>query len=237
MADADHHPQQKLFGRRKGPKSSARQLFLRENLLPRLALDLTALSAPAKAFGKPVDAVWLEIGFGAGEHLLEHALNNPAVGQIGAEAYQSGTDKLLSKLGDIAGDDLAVPGRLPQNLRLYEGDGRDILERLPGGSLGKFFLMFPDPWPKNRHAARRFVQTALLDELARALKPGGEFRLASDDAGYIAWSLERLTAHPAFVWTAQGPGDWRVHPAGWPRTRYEEKALRGPPCYLSFVRR
>lgn len=224
------HPQQKLFGRRKGPKSSARQVSLRQNLLPSLALDLDALVAdPCGAFAPRVDAVWVEIGFGAGEHLLAQAEAHPRVGLIGAEAYQSGTDKLLSKLGDLT--------TVPPNLRLFEGDGRDILERLPAGSLEKFFLLFPDPWPKNRHAARRFVQTALLDTLARLLPPGGEFRLASDDAPYIAWSLERLIAHPAFAWMAQGPDDWRVHPAGWPVTRYEQKALHGPPAYLSFLRR
>jgi tRNA (guanine-N7-)-methyltransferase len=228
MTEAEHHPQQKLFGRRKGPKSSARQFFLRQNLLPGLSLDLAGLVDPCGCFAPRVQDVWLEIGFGAGEHLLEQAQKTPTVGLIGAEAYQSGTDKLLSKLGDLA--------TLPANLRLYEGDGRDILERLPDAALGKVFLLFPDPWPKTRHAARRFVQTEILDVLARVLKPGGEFRLASDDAKYIAWSLERLCAHPAFAWTASGPDDWRVHPTGWPVTRYEQKALHGPPVYLSFRR-
>lgn len=237
MTDAEAHPQQKLFGRRKGPKSSARQLFLREKLLPHLLLDLAALADPTKAFGTPVDEVWLEIGFGAGEHLLEQAQNNPRTGLIGAEAYQSGTDKLLSKLGDLTDDDIERRGELPQNLRLFEGDGRDIFEALPDGSLSKFFLLFPDPWPKNRHAPRRFVQTETLDVLARLLRPGGEFRLASDDATYVAWSLERAMTHPDFDWAAQGPDDWRVHPTGWPVTRYETKALHGPPAYLSFIRK
>jgi tRNA (guanine-N7-)-methyltransferase len=234
------HPQ-KLYGRRKGPKPSARQILLRERLLPDLALDPKAGRDPKTYFITPIDEVWLEIGFGAGEHLLTQARANPTVGMIGAEAYQSGTDKLLSKLDSEfsspvygGGDRTAVEGGI--NIRLYEGDGRDILRALPDASLGRFFLLFPDPWPKTRHHKRRFVQMALLDELARVLKPGGEVRIASDDAGYVAWSLERLMAHPAFAWTAQGPQDWKTRPAGWPPTRYEKKALHGPPAFLSFVR-
>jgi len=216
-----------LYGRRKGPKPSARQLFLRQSLLPRLALDPGRLKAPRAAFDAPVAEVWLEIGFGSGEHLLELARANPDAGLIGAEAYETGIDKLLSKL-----EEADVP-----RIRLYQGDGRDIIAALPDASLGRFFLLFPDPWPKTRHRKRRFVQMEILDALARVMRPGAEFRFASDDAGYVAWALERLTAHPAFRWTAKGPQDWTAHPAGWPETRYEKKALRGPPNYFSFVRR
>lgn len=226
MDSSTSHPQ-KLYGRRKGPKPSARQIGLRETLLPRLALALHAGRDPKTYFDAPVDEVWLEVGFGAGEHLMELAQTHPRVGLIGAEAYQSGTDKLLSKL-DNAG---------LGTIRLYEGDGREILAALPDGCLSKFFLLFPDPWPKARHHKRRFVQMDLLDSLARALRPGGEVRIASDDEGYIAWSLERLCAHPAFAWTAKGPKDWKIRPEGWPQTRYEAKALHGPPAYLAFLRR
>jgi tRNA (guanine-N7-)-methyltransferase len=225
LIGADNHPQ-KLYGRRKGPKSSARQLFLRQTMLPKLALALGQKRDPRTYFSVPVDEVWLEIGFGAGEHLLELARTNPAAGLIGAEAYQSGTDKLLSKLCD---GDLA-------RIRIHEGDGREIFTALPDACLGRFCLLFPDPWPKHRHAKRRFVQMEILDALARVMKPGAELRIASDDAGYIAWSLERLMAHPAFRWTAQSPQDWNIRPAGWPQTRYEAKALHGPPAYLAFLK-
>jgi tRNA (guanine-N7-)-methyltransferase len=99
------------------------------------------------------------------------------------------------------------------------------------------FLLFPDPWPKTRHHKRRFVQMETLDVLARVMKPGAEFRFASDDRGYLNWALERLTAHPAFAWTATRAHDWQSRPADWPETRYESKALHGVPAFLRFVRR
>jgi tRNA (guanine-N7-)-methyltransferase len=217
----------KLYGRRKGPKLSSRQANLRETLFPELALRLRSGVDPKSFFAEPIQDVWLEIGFGAGEHLYWQARENPGVGLIGAEPYEMGTAKLLTKLADAP---LA-------NVRLYEGDGRDIIEALPDASLGRFFLLFPDPWPKTRHHKRRFLQTAMLDQLARVLKPGAELRFATDDKSYLPYALERLVAHPAFAWTAQGPKDWKTRPADWPPTRYETKAIKGPPAFLRFVRR
>jgi tRNA (guanine-N7-)-methyltransferase len=239
------HPErrrQKLYGRRKGPKLTAHQSGLRETLLPQLTLDLAKLNKPFSVFSPPpsgevearsasgggtVQDIWLEVGFGAGEHLLWQAQHHPHVGMIGAEPYESGVAKLLSKL-----DGQTVP-----NIRLHEGDARDIITALPDASVGRVFILFPDPWPKTRHHKRRFVQGDLLTALARIMKDGAEFRFASDDAGYLEWTLERLMAHPDFVWTAQGVRDWTTRPADWPPTRYEEKALHGPPAYLRFVRR
>jgi len=205
-----------LYGRRKGPKLSAHQLSLRETLLPSLRFD-GAL---------PDGMLWLEIGFGAGEHLVWQAQRNPDVSLIGAEPYEGGTAKLLAKL---------VEQPLP-NIRIHEGDARDVLARVPDGRLGRVFLLFPDPWPKTRHHKRRFVQMEMLDELARAMAPGAEFRFASDDAGYLAWTLERLMAHRAFEWTAERARDWTARTPDWPQTRYEAKALHGPPVFLRFVR-
>lgn len=235
--------QKKLYGRRKGPKLSPHKDELHRTLLPKLAVQIVAGADPRSYFSPPpggeVEArsasggglaltdIWLEIGFGAGEHLLALARANPTVGLIGAEPYEAGVCKLLTKIADDT----------PANLRLHEGDARDILTALPDASLGKIFVLFPDPWPKTRHHKRRFIQMEMLTEFARVLRPGGEFRFASDDAGYVAWTLERALAHAAFAWTAQGPSDWNQRPSSWPQTRYEAKALHGPPAYLSFVRR
>ena len=182
---------------------------------------------PRSYFEQGVEEVWLEVGFGGGEHLLEQARSNPRIGLIGAEPYEAGVGKLLSKLADAP---LA-------NIRIHEGDARDIIEVLPDGSLGRVFILFPDPWPKTRHHKRRFVQMEMLDALARVMKPGSELRIASDDAGYVEWTLERAMAHPDFAWTAETATDWKTRPPGWPQTRYEAKALHGPPAYLLFVRR
>jgi tRNA (guanine-N7-)-methyltransferase len=225
-ASVSEHFPKKLYGRRKGPKLSPHKEELRRTLLPRLALKLVPGADPRSYFTIRADDVWLEIGFGAGEHLLALARSHPNIGLIGAEPYEAGVAKLLSKIA-------AAP---PPNIRLHEGDARDIIAALPDASLGKMFLLFPDPWPKTRHHKRRFVQMEMLDRLARVMKQGAELRLASDDAGYVAWTLERVLNHPAFAWTAMGPDDWRQRPADWHETRYEAKALHGPPAYLRVLR-
>jgi tRNA (guanine-N7-)-methyltransferase len=239
--------QKKLYGRRKGPKLSAHKEELHQTLLPRLALKLVSGADPRSYFSAPVDEVWLEVGFGAGEHLLALARAYPNTGLIGAEPYEAGVAKLLSKIqGELSSpvhgggvrrcSEGAEPDGGGINIRIHEGDARDILAALPAASLGKVFILFPDPWPKTRHHKRRFVQMEMLQELARVLKAGGELRLASDDAGYIDWTLERVLNHPAFRWAAQSPSDWRQRPPDWPETRYEAKALHGPPAYLRVMR-
>lgn len=227
MSDTPHpdRNRRKLYGRRKGPKLSRRQVGLRGGLLQ--ALAYVPGTEPLAQFPDTVQEVWLEVGFGAGEHLVALARENPQVGLIGAEPYEMGMAKILTKLEEN-----------PMNtVRLFEGDGRDIIEALPDASLSRFFLLFPDPWPKTRHHKRRFLQMEMLDQLARVLKAGAELRFATDDKSYLPYALERLMAHPAFDWTAQGPSDWKTRPAGWPPTRYETKAIKGPPAFLRFVRR
>jgi tRNA (guanine-N7-)-methyltransferase len=225
---APDHPdryRQKLYGRRKGPKLSPRQAGLRRTLLAELAFD-PVKDAPSQ-FPDTVQKLWLEVGFGAGEHLFWQAEHHSDVGLIGAEPYEMGVAKLLTKLQD----------KPLNNVRIYEGDGREIIAGLPDASLDRFFLLFPDPWPKTRHHKRRFLQVEMLDELARVLKPGAELRFATDDKSYLPYALERLMFHPKFEWLALGPQDWLSRPADWPPTRYETKAIKGPPAFLRFMRR
>jgi tRNA (guanine-N7-)-methyltransferase len=225
------HPppgRQRHFGRRKGPALSAHQGGLLETLLPRLALKIEPGRDPRSYF-PDCREVWLEIGFGGGEHLAWQAQQNSDVGLIGCEPYVSGMAKLLAK----------IEGQGLGNIRLHMEDARDIIAALPDASLGKVFILFPDPWPKTRHHKRRFIQVEMLDELARVTKPGAELRFASDDKGYLLWTLERLMAHDAFRWVAEGPCDWRARPLDWPETRYEAKAVRAKRkcAYLRFYRR
>jgi tRNA (guanine-N7-)-methyltransferase len=244
----------KLYGRRKGPKISAHQSSLVETLLPRLNFRLREKAHPAGYFDNDIEDVWLEIGFGAGEHLLWQAAHHPHVGLIGAEPYEAGVAKLLSKLDALSSargsgdgdkpEPLPPPdcpglrgrGGLLPNIRIYQGDARDVIEALPDASLGRVFLLFPDPWPKRRHLKRRFIQIRALNALARVMKAGAEFRFASDDAGYVAWALEHVLAHECFAWMAERPRDWLTRPNDWPITRYEQKALHGTPSFLGFVR-
>ena len=219
----------KHYGRRKGPKLSGWQAGLLENLLPKIALTLQPGLDPKSCFAPlSVRDVWLEIGFGAGEHIATQAERNPDIGFLGAEPYVAGTAKLLAK---IAAHGLS-------NIRIYQSDARDIIDALPDGCVGRVFVLFPDPWPKTRHHKRRFISMGMLDSLARIMRSGSELRFATDDRGYLCWSLERLCAHRAFRWTAQIPDDWRQRSDDWPETRYESKARRsGRACtYLRFVR-
>ena len=184
---------------------------------------------PRTLFDRPVDAVWLEIGFGGGEHLAAQAAAHPEIGMLGSEIFENGVVKLLA---GIERHGLA-------NLRLFVDDARLLLTALPERSLGRAFILFPDPWPKLRHHKRRIVSAETLDRLAFVMADGAELRLATDDAGYLDWMLERLTAHAAFAWLARGPGDWRTRPEDWPPTRYEQKALAAgrTPAFLRFRRR
>jgi tRNA (guanine-N7-)-methyltransferase len=219
----------KHYGRRKGPKLRARQAGLIETLLPTLALKPEAGRDPREYFAPgSISDVWLEVGFGAGEHLAWQAQAQPAVGIIGAEPYVAGMAKLLSRIAD----------KTIGNIRLYTEDVRDVIAAAPDAAFGRLFILFPDPWPKTRHHKRRFIQMEMLNELARVMRHGTELRFATDDGGYLDWALERFSAHPAFRWLAESGADWRVRAQDWPQTRYEAKALKaGRKCaYLRFMR-
>jgi len=224
---AERH-RRKLYGRRKGPALSDRQEHLLATLLPKLTPQLREGADPKAYFDDvEIDDVWLEIGFGAGEHLHWQALHNTRVGLLGAEPFVNGVAKLLSKI-----EDEPAP-----NIRIHMEDARDIISALPDASIGRVFVLFPDPWPKVRHHKRRFIQTEMLDQLARVMKPGAEFRFGSDDAPLVEYTLERLMAHPDFEWTAACAKDWQQRTPDWPQTRYEAKQLHGVPAFLRFVRR
>ena len=219
-----------FFGRRKGKKLRAHQAGLFDTLLPRLAIDLTCPPpADLRDLFERVDDVRLEIGFGGGEHFVAEAERHPQTGFIGAEPFVNGMAKALT----------AIEARALHNVRMHHGDAAELLAWLPPSSLARVDLLYPDPWPKRRHWKRRFVQDKSVAAIARALRPGGEFRFASDIPDYVAWTLMRLMRSPDFTWTAERADDWQKPWAGWSGTRYEAKAKRAgrAPCYLIFRRR
>jgi tRNA (guanine-N7-)-methyltransferase len=220
-----------FYGRRKGKPLRVGQANAIEDLLPRLAVDVsTGPIDPRGLFADPVDDVFVESGFGGGEHLIETAKANPRIGFIGAEPFVNGMAKAVVAIHEAG---------LEPTIRLHHADSVLLLDALAPASIGRFYLLYPDPWPKKRHWKRRFVEKDNLDRIARVLRPGGEFRFASDWAPYVDWTLARTAVHPAFEWTATVADDWRRPWAGWPGTRYEEKALREgrTPAYLIFRRR
>jgi tRNA (guanine-N7-)-methyltransferase len=222
--------QLRTYGRRKGKPLSARKERLIGEFLPRLRLDLkrAAPSRLAELFAEPVRAVWLEIGFGSGEHLLWQAEHHRDVGLIACEPFVNGMATLLG----------AVEDRGLTTIRVHDGDAREVLGWLPDHSVGRIFLLFPDPWPKKRQLKRRLLSPETVQQLARVLVPGGELRFASDDSDYAAQALVLMGQSGVFNWLAARPSDWRERPKDWPETRYERKALGEgrKPVYLRFER-
>jgi tRNA (guanine-N7-)-methyltransferase len=231
LTDAAPHSAHRLYGRRRGRPIRQGRRRLAESLLPQIAITLPdhRLLDPQTLFATPPPAVWLEIGFGAGEHLAAQAESHPRVGFIGCELFENGIARLV---GDIAQRGL-------DNIRILADDARGLLDCLVPASIGRVFVLFPDPWPKQRHHKRRLVARATLDRLGTVMQPGAELRLATDDPGYLVWMLEVLTAHPDFIWTARTAADWRERASDWPATRYEEKARAAgrTPAFLRFIRR
>ena len=228
MPQTPHGPL-RSFGRLKSRPIKPRQEALFETLLPRVRIadpdkgpiDLAALMPGAAE-------VWLEIGFGGGEHMAAQAARHPDMLFLGAEPFLNGAASALRHIEE---------GGL-ENVRLHVGDARALIAALPDAALGRVFILFPDPWPKARHHKRRLIQPDFLAELARAVKPGGQVRFATDWAGYADQALARFIASPDFEWTGKQASDWRAPPADHIATRYEKKRLGDcAPVFLDFVRR
>ena len=222
--------QRLIYGRRKGHRLRPGRQRLLDEVLPELQVSLPEGGPldPASLFAHRPERVWLEVGFGGGEHLAAQAAAHPEIGLIGCEPFISGVARLLS----------LIQAQGLTNIRLFTDDVRLLMQALPGGCLERIFVLFPDPWPKTRHHKRRIVNAASAAEFARLLQPGGEVSLATDDMGYARAMLLALRGQPELQWQAKRPADWRERPPDWPMTRYESKALAaGRACvYLRFRR-
>jgi len=228
MSDQGYIP--KIYGRQQDKPLKPRQTRLMTELLPKIAVPLDqGTTLNLKEVFPDKDQIWLEIGFGGGEHLAWQATQNPSIGMIGAEPFLNGVAKLLSHIENSSID----------NIRILHGDARALMEALPTNSLSRLFVLHPDPWPKKRHFKRRMISPWFFREAARILVPEAQLRIASDIPDYIRWTLMHAQNAPDFIWTAKTANDWQQRPADWPQTRYEAKALREgrQPTYLIFRRR
>ena len=216
-----------LYGRSRGKALRAGHERLIAERLPALEIEPSALSG-APLFAAAPKAYWLEIGFGAGEHLVAQAKANPDIGLIGCEPFLNG---MAAALAGIEREGLA-------NVRLRRGDAQTLVDAAPDGFFSRVFILYPDPWPKRRHNKRRLISDAMVAALARIVKRGGEVRFATDIDDYAGWTLKRFLASPDFRWAASGAVDWRTPYPDWRPTRYEVKAHRAgrESVYLTFVR-
>jgi len=219
----------RFYGRRHGRPLRQNARTLIDSLLPRIAIAPPQPGArldPAALFPEPVREVWLEIGFGGGEHLAAQAAAHRDVGMIGCEVFVNGIAALLAH----------VQRERLDNVRVFPDDARLLFPALPDACFARVFVLFPDPWPKKRHIARRFVGPENLPELARLMTDGAELRIATDEPVYQEWALEQMAASRDF---ADATTDRHARPADWPPTRYEAKALREgrKPIYLRYIRK
>ena len=226
-SDTPHRPL-RSFGRIKSRAIKPRQAALFDTLLPSIALpDPKAGPIDPAALMPGAEGVWLEIGFGGGEHLAEQAARHPGVLMIGCEPFLNGVASALRH----------VEERELGNVRLHADDARDVVTALPDASIDRVLILFPDPWHKSRHNKRRLVQPETAAAFARVLKPGGTLRFVTDWKAYAAWALEILLKTPGFDWTAEASAHWTAAPADHVVTRYEEKRLGDTaPIFLDFVR-
>jgi tRNA (guanine-N7-)-methyltransferase len=219
----------RLYGRAVGKPLSKRQQGLVDRLLPGLAIPEVEPGAldPALLFDG-AKQIWLEIGFGGGEHLAGQAAQHPETGFLGAEPFLEGVAKLLRQI-EVGG---------LGNIRVRRGDARALVDQLASSTIDRVFILFPDPWPKTRHRKRRLVQPGFVGDLARVMKPGAQLRFATDWADYANRALAALQRDGRFDWKAERADDWRKAPAGHIATRYQEKGLGDcAPVFLDFVRR
>ena len=220
------HPLLRSYGRIKSRPIKPRQAALVETLLPQIRAPQAPFDPADLMPG--AEEVWLEIGFGGGEHMASQAARAPNVLIIGCEPFLNGVASAVRHV-----DEQGL-----KNVRIKDGDARELIGHLPDACLNRVFILFPDPWPKARHHKRRIVQPEVLADLARVMKPGGKLRFATDVAGYADWALERVLASPDFKWAAERADDWRVPPADHITTRYEEKRLGDcEPVFFDFIRR
>ncbi|MDB5480945.1 MAG: tRNA ((46)-N7)-methyltransferase TrmB [Caulobacteraceae bacterium] len=217
------HPPLRTFGRIRSRAIKPRQAALMTTLLPTISVPEGPLDP--RNLMPEASEVWLEIGFGGGEHMAALAARRPDVLILGAEPFLNG---VASALRHIEAGGL-------NNVRLWTGDARDLMAAMPDASLGRLFILFPDPWPKARHVKRRLIQPAFAVEAARLMKPGGRVRFATDWAEYADQALVVFGRSPHFHWLARRADDWRRPPADHVATRYEEKRLGDcPPIWFEF---
>ncbi|MDR1694893.1 MAG: tRNA (guanosine(46)-N(7))-methyltransferase TrmB [Lactobacillaceae bacterium] len=229
----------KFFGRRQGRRIRKAKTTLLDAFLPVVKLDTE--KSFDRLFPDKYEKTYLEIGFGNGEHLAGQSLKNQDAAFIGAEVFKNGVANLLSiitgiKEGSDLPETISLTDNRVDNIRVFDDDMRILFKYIPDNSIDKVFVLFPDPWPKKRHADRRFINPDNLKEIHRILKKDGILRIATDHKVYKSWALRKTIESGIFEWTAKCSNDWRREPSDWVQTKYQRKAIREgrKPVFLDF---
>jgi tRNA (guanine-N7-)-methyltransferase len=227
--DKETLPQQRyVWGRRQSRPLKENQKEALANLWCEVALDLpqNTMIDLSNLFTSSLEELWIEIGFGGGEHLAAQAALHSHVGFIGCEPFINGVASLVASIQE----------KSLKNIRIVKDDARLLIARLPNQSVGRIFVLFPDPWPKKRHNKRRIIQQESVSTFARILKPGGYLILATDDAEYAQWMQSIMAENPAFELQLSGRKNIYERPQDWPITRYEKKGIAQGrmPVYLVY---
>ncbi|MBT5185747.1 MAG: tRNA (guanosine(46)-N7)-methyltransferase TrmB [Kordiimonadaceae bacterium] len=221
----------RVYGRRQGKSLRSASAIRLDQYFPKysLSLDEDGGLDYENLFNHKPKEIWLEIGFGKGEHLSAQAIANPNVGIIGCEPFLNGVSGLVDHMDRES----------LSNIRFYMDDARLLMDALPDGFLSRAFILFPDPWPKKRHHKRRIVSPGNLQVLSRLLKDNAELRIGTDHHDYCRWILARMMENPDFTWQDHGPDQWHKRAEDWPATRYEKKALEvgRKSTYMTFRRK
>jgi len=214
------------FGRIKTRTLSKGKQKKLDELLPKISIKIVTPHLlrgkkplnPATLFNKNTKEIWLEIGFGFGEHIYGQAekSENKNIGFIGCETH---INSIVSLLGKIEKTNT-------KNIKIFNGDARLLLENLTDNSLSKVFILFPDPWPKKKHHKRRIINEEFLELLHKKMKSNSTFIFASDIDNYINWTIEKVRNHNKFSFPAKSKEDCENEPNGWICTRYQQKAIR-----------
>jgi tRNA (guanine-N7-)-methyltransferase len=216
----------RLYGRRKGRPLRVRKNQLMMDLLPAVKIDLVDEKPidPSKFFNPAPSKIWLEIGFGGGEHLAAQAKRHPTIGFIGCEPFVNGVASLLDHM----------EREHLSNVRIFPDDARLLLDVLPTATIDRCFILFADPWPKGRHASRRFIGSETLSRLGQIIKKDGDVRLATDDPSLTDWIRGAFHKDEHF----KRGEDSTQCPTDWVSTRYEQKAIKAGrhPVYMRYIR-
>ena len=203
---------ERFFGRRKGRKLSksdelaivyGNKYILKESKI-------------SNYFRNHHKKIILEIGYGDGENLVNSAMKNPRFSFIGADPFINGTAKCLKKL---------LKYKI-KNVTIWSDDVRKIIKLFPNESISEIKVLFPDPWPKEKHKNRRLIQNEFIESIHPIINKKGTITIATDHAVLKGWILETFQRNTKFRWIAQCARDWQSRPKDCFQTKYEIKSLK-----------